>query len=141
MKITKKYPGLTRAKNCDYILNGSLISEEGIEIDLDDRLFVTGRIKAGWDIEAVGGITAGCGIEAGRDIEAGDKIESGWGIKSGGGIKAGTYIDCGKRIFAGTSVLEDADTCDKTIRCAELRNGTVAYGDLIITKREETNED
>ena len=105
MKITKNYPGLTRAENGDYILNGDLISEEGIEIDLDDRLVVTGRIKAGL------------------------------------GIKAGAYIDCGKRIFAGTSVYDCENSCEKTIKCAELRNGTVAYGDLVITKKEETNED
>ena len=123
MKITKDYPGFTRAENGDYILNGSLISEEGIEIDLDDRLVVTGSIIA------VGGIEAGWGIKAG------------YGIKAGDGIKAGTYIDCGKRIFAGTSVYADEDDCDKTIQCAELRNGTVAYGDLIIIKQEVTHED
>ena len=111
MKITKNYPCSTRAENGDYILNGSLISEEGIEIELDDSLVVTGKIKAG------GGIKAGCGI------------------------KAGTYIDCGKRIFAGTSVYDDENSCEKTIQCAELRNGSVAYGDLITTKQEVAHED
>lgn len=171
MKITKNYPGLTRSENGDYILNGSLISEEGIEIELDDSLVVTGKIKAGGGITAEWGIEAGWVIEAGRDIEtrcgikagwdikavcgikagwyieAGDEIESGWvieaggGIKAGCGIKAGAYIDCGKRIFAGTSVFDDENSCEKTIKCAELRNGSVAYGDLIITKQEDTNED
>lgn len=111
MKITKDYPGLTRAENGDYILKGDLVSEGCIEIDLDDRLVVTGGIKAG------------CGIEAGC------------------GIKAGTYIDCGRRIFAGISVYDDDDDCDKTIQCAELRNGTVAYGDIVITKQEVPHED
>ena len=95
MKITNNYPGLTRAESGEYILNGSLISEEGIEIDLDDRLFVTGRIKAGWDIEAVGGITAGDGIKAGWGIEAGSGIEAGWGIEAGDGIEAGGGIKAG----------------------------------------------
>lgn len=181
MKITKDYPGLTQAKNGDYIMNGDLISEEGIEIDLDNCLVVTGSIKsrygikagrsitarceiqagreiqagwgikagqsikarygiqAGWGIKAGQGIKAGCSINAGDGIAAGCSIESGRGIKAGDGItagwgiKAGTYIDCGKRIFAGISVYADDDYCEKTIQCAELRNGTVAYGDLICT--------
>ena len=123
MKITKDYPGLTRAKNGDYILNGSLISDECIDIELDARLVVTGYIISLREIKAVLGIEAGGGIEAG------------WGIE------AVTYIDCGKRIFAGTSVYNDDDDCDKTIKCAELRNGMVAYGDLVITKQEVTHED
>ena len=159
MKITKYYPGLTKAKNGEYILNGDLISDEGIEIDLDDRIVVTGIIKAKYGIKAICGIKAGWGIEAGWGIKAVFGIEAvcgitaGWGIKAGLNItswdgiiagwviEAGTYIDCGKRIFAGTSMYADDDDCDKTIQCAELRNGTVAYGDLIITKQEETNED
>lgn len=159
MKITKDYPGLAISENGEYILNGDLISEEGIEIDLDNRLVVTGSIKAkygikaicgikaGWDIQAgfgikaVFGIEAVCGITAGWGIKAGLNITSWDGIIAGWGIEAGTYIDCGKRIFAGTSVYTDDDDCDKTIQCAELRNGTVAYGDLIITKREASHED
>lgn len=159
MKITKDYPGLTISENGEYILNGDLISDESIEIDLDDYLVVTGSIKekygikaicgikagwdiqAGWVIQAGFGIEAVCGITAGWSIKAGLNITSWDGIIAGWGIEAGTYIDCGKRIFAGTSVDYSDYTCDKTIQCAELRNGTVAYGDLVITKKEETNED
>ena len=159
MKITRDYPGLTRAKNGYYILKGNLISEEGIEIDLDDQLVVTGSIiagcsirvrcgitaergiKAGWGIRAGWDIKAGCGITAGWGIIAGWEIEAGYGIMAGWGIEARTYIDCGKRIFAGTSMYADDDDCDKTIQCAELRNGTVAYGDLIITTISKATED
>ena len=130
MKITKYHPGLTRAENGDYILTGDLISDEGIDIELDDRLVVTGIINTRC------GIKAGYGIKAEWSIKAGDGIEAGDGIKAGWGIEAGTYIDCGKRIFAGTFVCDSDDDCDKTIKCAELRNGTVAYGDLVITKRQ-----
>ena len=52
MKITKDCPGLTRAENGYYILKCDLISEKGIEIDLDSRLVVTGRIVAKYGIEA-----------------------------------------------------------------------------------------
>ena len=42
-----------------------------------------------------------------------------------------------KRIFAGTSIFKNSYDCEKTIKCAELRNGEIAYGDLVITKKEE----
>lgn len=171
MKITKDYKGLTIAENDGYILKGDLISDEGIEIDIDDNLIVTGSIKARLGIKAKCGIIAGLNIEAGDGIRAGGTITAGWGIRAGGGIvagcsiksgwgitaglnitagdgivagwwiRAGTYIDCGKRIFAGISVYDSDDTCNKIILCVELRNGTIAYGDLAITEQEETDED
>lgn len=141
MKITKDYPGLTRAKNGYYILKGNLISDDGIEIDLDDQLIVTGSIIAGCSIRVRCGITAERGIKAGWGIRAGWGIKAGCGITAGWGIEARTYIDCGKRIFAGTSMYADDDDCDKTIQCAELRNRTVAYGDLIITTISKATED
>ena len=97
-------------------------------------------IKAGWGIEAGDGIKAGCGIEAGEGIEAGDGIKAGWGIEAGEGIKAEKFIDVQKRIFAGISVYRTSRDCDKTIRCAELRNGEICYGDLTLTKEGKPDE-
>ena len=164
MKIDKLFNGLKQIANGDYVLEGDLISEETIEIDLDDRLVIKGviksgrniitrcsikagdGIKAGWGIEAGWGIKAGCGIEAGWGIEAGCGIEAGWGIKAGCGIEAGwgieagdgieakTFINASKRIFAGISLYRTSKDCNKIIRCAELRSGEICYGDLTITE-------
>ena len=74
MKIDKLWNGLKRIANGDYVLEGDLISEEAIEIDLDDRFVVRGCIQT------KKGIVVHYGIEAGEGIKAG------WGIKAGFGI-------------------------------------------------------
>ena len=164
MKITKDYQGLIHAENGDYVLYRDLISEEGIEIELDDRLVVRGdvqaraltcaraliadrSISAGWGISAGDGISAGCGISACRGISAGWGISAGVGISAGrgiiagDGIRAGTFIDCKNRIFAGTSIFHNSEDCEKDIICAELRQGEICYGALKITKTENGNEE
>ena len=80
MKITKEFPGLTQIDNGDYVLEGDLISEEGIEVDLDDRLVVRGKVEAKKSIVVKLGLIAGYDIEAGCGIEAGYDIEAGCGI-------------------------------------------------------------
>ncbi len=124
MIINKLYEGLKRIANGDYVLDGDLRSDETIEIDLDDRFVIRGNIESKKSIIVKLGITAGDGITAD------------WGITAGAGITAKTFIDSGKRIFAGTSVYRDSKNCDKTIRCAELRSGEIAFGDLVIEKPE-----
>lgn len=116
MKIDKLWNGLKRIANGDYVLEGDLISEETIEIDLNDRFVVRGRIQT----KKI--IVVRCGIEAGE------------------GIKAEKFIDVQKRIFAGISVYRTSRDCDKTIRCAELRNGEICYGDLTLTKEGKPDE-
>ena len=116
MKIDKLWNGLKRIVNGDYVLEGDLISEETIEIDLDDRFVVRGRIQTEKSIVVRCGIKAGCGIEAKK------------------------FIDVKKRIFAGISVYRTSKDCDKTIRCAELRNGKICYGDLTLTKETKPDE-
>ena len=86
MKIDKLWNGLKHIANGDYVLEGDLISEETIEIDLDNRLVIKGTIKSGRNIVARCSIKAGWGIEAGDGIEAGGDIEAGCGIKAGCGI-------------------------------------------------------
>ena len=132
MKITKGFDNLKQIENGDYILEGNLISTETIEITLDDRLVVRGKI------ETTKSIIVNCGIKAGEGIEAGYGIKAGEGIEAGYGIKAGTFIYCEKRIFAGTSIYHTSVNCIKTIKCEELRKGEICFGELIITKKEET---
>lgn len=134
MKVDKLFNGLKHIANGDYVLEGDLISEETIEIDLDDRLVIKGAIKSGRNIVARWDIKAGDGIKAGESIKAGCGIEAGWGIEAGDGIEAKTFINASKRIFAGISLYRTSKDCDKTIRCAELRNGEICYGDLTITE-------
>lgn len=122
MKIDKNYEGLKRVENGDYVLEGDLISDEEIEIDLDDRLIVHGDVISKKY------------IKANRTLIAENSIEAGYGIE------AGTFIDSGKRIFAGISVYSTSDDCEKFIRCSELRNGEICYGDLIITEKKEDVE-
>lgn len=114
MKIDKLFSGLTRISNGDYVLEGDLICDDNLEIELDDLLVVRGKI------EVKLGIKADCGIEAR------------YGIKAGSGIEAKTFINAGKRIFAGVSVYSSSENCKKTIKCAELQNGEICYGDLVI---------
>ena len=38
MKLDKLWNGLKRIANGDYVLEGDLISDETIDVDLDDRL-------------------------------------------------------------------------------------------------------
>ena len=134
MKIDKLWNGLKRIANGDYVLEGDLISEEAIEIDLDDHFVVYGCIQTKKSI------IVRCGIEAGWSIKAGDGIEAGWGIEAGDGIEAKKFIDVKKRIFAGISVYRTSKDCDKTIRCAELRNGEICYGDLMLMKEVKPDE-
>ena len=77
MKIDKLWNGLKRIANGDYVLEGDLISEETIEIDLNDRFVVRGRIQTKKSI------VVRCGIEAGEGIEAG----GGYGIYAGLRVK------------------------------------------------------
>ena len=122
MKITKDYEGLVRIQNGDYVLEGDLISEDTIEVELDDHLVVRGTISSKKS------------IFANRTIIAGEGIEAGCGIKAGDGIKAGWGIEAGCRIFAGLSIFQDSNNCIKNITCAELLGGEICYGDLIIIK-------
>lgn len=75
-------------------------------------------------------------IEAAGSIEAGESIEVVRNIKAGEYVKATTYIDCGGSIFAGVSASLPSAKCDKSIICAELRQGEICYGELVITKNE-----
>ena len=117
MKIDKLWNGLKRISNGDYVLEGDLISEETIEIDLDDRFVVNGKV------ESKKSIIVRCGINAGE------------------GINAKTFIDCKKRIFAGLSLFHTSKNCTKTIECAELKNGEICFGDLVIVKPETEKSD
>ena len=148
MKITASYEGLTRIENGDYVLEKDLIVDGSIEIELDDRFVVKGRLEATKSIIAECGIEAGCGIKAGCGIEAGCGIKAGWGIEAGWGIKAGCgieagdgieakMIDCKKRIFAGISLYRTSKDCIKTIKCQKLTDGEIAYGDLIIESEDK----
>ena len=132
MKITEMFNGLKRVANGDYVLEGNLVSDEVIEIDLDNRLTVNGYVKTKKSIIVRWSIEAGDGIEAGGDIKAGDGIKAGGSIEAGWGIEARTFIDVEKRIFAGTSVYHSAKDCKKFVKCAELRRGEIAFGDLVI---------
>ncbi len=92
-------------------------------------------IKAGYDITADRSITAICkGIEAGEYITSGESITAGSGITAGCAISAKTYIDCGGRIFAGIKVGDTDENCKKDITCAELKQGQICYGNLILRK-------
>ena len=134
MKINKLWNGLKQIANGDYVLEGDLISEETIEIDLDDRLVVHGNIISEKSIIVEKGLIAGEGIKAGWGIEAGCGIKAGWGIE------AKTFIHSEKRIFAGISIYHTNNNCTKTIKCAELKKGEICFGDLIITRVEEPKE-
>ena len=98
-------------------------------------------ISAGEDIEAGWGINAGSYIKAGSGISAGEDIEAGWGINAGLGIKAGlgisaglsisaTFVSTPTRIFAGLCLWR-FPTAEETQIRAEIRSGTVAFGEVV----------
>ena len=111
MKLDKLFAGLKQIPNGDYVLEGDLICDDNLEIELDDRLIVRGK------------------IEVKKSITAKLSVIAGWGIK------AETFIHCEKRIFAGLSVYHTSENCKKTIECAELRKGEIAFGDLVIVPK------
>ncbi|MBQ8448176.1 MAG: hypothetical protein IJX27_04525 [Clostridia bacterium] len=126
----------------DVVSSEDIISEEDIiangKIHAGEEIITKGQIKSG------GSISAGWNIKADKNICANEYISSNGNIKSGEGILAGEYITakgfirCEKRIFAGISCTKTSDMCNKTIRCSNLRNGEVCYGNLIETS---TNDD
>ena len=92
-------------------------------------------IKAGNFIKAGTSIKAGESIEAGWFIEAGTSIKAGESIKAGGFIEAGgsivsKWIDCRLRIFAGLINYRLPTREEMQIK-AEIRNGTVAHGEVV----------
>ena len=92
-------------------------------------------IKAGCGIKAGSYINAGSGISAGEDIEAGWDINAGLGIKAGLGISAGlsisaTFVSTPTRIFAGLCLWR-FPTAEETQIRAEIRSGTVAFGEVV----------
>ena len=118
--------------------------EAGAGIEAGWGIDASAGIKAGWGIKAGSGIEAGAGIKAGAGIEAGSGIEAGAGIKAGAGIEAGIGIEAGLsitgewisgglRIFAGICLWRTPEQEEMQIKCGELRKGTVAFGELVIT--------
>jgi len=133
MKITKDYKGLERQENGDYILIGDLISDENIEIDLDDWLRVTGRIESKKTIITKKTLVSGC------DIKAGCGIEAGCGIKAGLSIIC-KWISSKLRIFAGLCIWRQPTEEETTITCEEVKEGTIAFGKLNLIQKKEVKE-
>ncbi len=105
-------------------------------------------IEAGWGIKAGEGIEAGWGIKAGEGIEAGGGIEAGKGINAGGCIEADWDINAGfsivcktirakLRIFAGLVSWRVPTDEELQIRCEELLEGTVAFGELVLIPKTQ----
>ena len=93
-------------------------------------LRATGRIRSG----AGSGIKAGEGIEAGWGIKAGSGIEAGDGIEAGFSISA-KWVSSRLRIFAGLCLWRLPRPEEAQIH-AELRSGTIAFGELVEPEKE-----
>ena len=83
-------------------------------------------------VAAGSGIEAGEGIKARLGIEAGLGIKAGWGIEAGWGIKA-IFISVRLRIFAGLCMWKVPTEKEMEIN-AEIRSGTVCYGNVVSEK-------
>lgn len=127
-----KADGLIKA-GCSIKSNGSIIAGNDVKAG--------GIINAYKSIVSDGNIISGNAIKAGSDIIAGYSIKAGCGITAGKSIEAKNYISSGKRIFAGISNYATSEDCEKTIKCAELLDGEIAYGELVITKKKDICED
>ena len=104
--VTKDYEGLEKEDGV-YKLEGSLVAEGCLLINLDSRLVVAGGIKAGGDIEA------------------------GLAITCKGSI---SFV---LRLFAGTCTWRKITDEEKKITCSKIKGGTVEYGKVELLNRKE----
>lgn len=111
--------GITAARRLE--ARGGIKSDGIVSVGL-------GQIKTGGDLEA-DGIVADGNIMAGNNIKA-NYIECAGTMKANGNIEGKAYIACTELIYAGLGS-ENAE--ESEIRCAELRNGEVVTGTLVIT--------
>ena len=98
MTITKDYKGLQLIGDEYYKLNGDLMSDEDMSIELDKPLLVCGNIGA------EGNITADHDIFAERNIIVKGYIFAEGYIYAGGNITAGGYIFAEGYIYAGENI-------------------------------------
>ena len=116
MKITKDFPGL-KYEDGIYKFDGSILTAEALQIELDSWLFVSGSIEAGH------GIKAGWGIEAGLSIKC--------------KILFARYF-----VFAGLAIWKKAEGEDMVVECEKLE-ADVKYGTVRIlqaTKKPKKTE-
>ena len=118
-------------------IEDSLIFDGHIQIEAN-----LGYVSFRLALKATGSIIAfsGSGIKAGSGIEAGWGIKAGEGIEAGSGIEAGLSISCKYissklRIFAGLCIWKMPSTEEKQIQCEQLREGEIAYGELVIKEK------
>ena len=134
MEITKEFEGLVRAENGDYVLKGDLICYEDLEIDLDDRLVVTGGVNVSGSImcgdslrarvihadesiyvmnciSSYGSISADQSIRVGCHIESKKDIKAGWFLTAGGEITARGFIKACDCIIAGMNIEAGSFIC------------------------------
>ena len=128
MKITKDFPGL-KYEDGIYKFDGSILTAEALQIELDSWLFVSGSIEAGH------------GIKAGDGIKAGHGIEAGWGIEAGLSIKC-KILFARYFVFAGLAIWKKAEGEDMVVECEKLE-ADVKYGTVRIlqaTKKPKKTE-
>ena len=129
--VDENFPGLVDGGWC-WKLAGSLKAEGSLTIKLNRWLLVGEGIEAGRGIEAGEGIKAVEGIKAGWGIEAGSGIKAGDGIEAGLSISA-KWVSAKLRIFAGLCMWRSLRPGEDVVR-AEVRNGTVAFGQVVTPK-------
>ena len=106
MKITKDFAGLIDI-GWAYKFEGSIETAEGLVIELDNWLYVTGHIKAGE------------GIEAGLSIVC------------------KTFLSFEYNLFAGTATWKTTAPEESEVRCKRLAgSGEIKYGTLVLSKSE-----
>ena len=123
------------AENRERYENTELYFDGSIEIGANLGWVKFTRIEARLSIIAL----SGSGIEAGWGIEAGEGIKAGSGIEAGEGIKA-KYLSIKLRIFAGLCQWRIPTPAEMEIR-AEIRSGTVCFGNVVEPKKLDVSED
>lgn len=114
------------------IIAGSNV-HTGALMALNGSVYVKGNIYASEEVLAELDINVSGNIVARGFIRAyNGHIAAGGSINAGGNITAKTFIKCQRRIFAGIDPDETTESCNNVIRCAELRQGQLSYGILIL---------
>lgn len=121
--IDKKFKGLIKQADGNYVFVGNIVTEGSLEVTLDTSLTVVGYIIVGKTIKANNTIILTDKISAGKDIDiVHGGIKSDNVILASGGINVGTYIMSSGSIIVGKDIHANYIKADHNI---------TVYGEVI----------
>lgn len=122
-----------------FAVNKDIVSQKGAIFATGHIVSTEGQITASiirveGSILTLGAVNAKEFIEVKRYIRCNSLTVETFGVSAGEDITVNTFIKCKTRIFAGMDPRKLEADCIKTVQCAELREGEVTHGDLILSR-------